>query len=288
MKNSLKNYLYDYDFRMVVQYSMHDKPYINHLHKDFYELVFVREGRGYQLINGVKQKLTIGDVFVIIPGVSHEYVEVDNLGIYNIMFGKSFFKYFQDELKNFANYHLLFPINERTLDLKEFLPEILTMPSSFLLQLDALSKNIMDELQENKGGARVAALSDFLKLMLQIVRYAEIKIETNNKNLHLQAISRLLAQLDDNFADEWDMEKMAKFAGMPVNNFRFKFKDLTCYAPLNYLMKLRLEKSLLLLKHSKYNISEIANFCGFIDSNYYSRQFKKYFDKTPRDVLRLR
>lgn len=50
-----------------------------------------------------------------------------------------------------------------------------------------------------------------------------------------------------------------------------------------YLNKFRVEKAARYLKESDYTITEIALKVGFEDSNYFSKIFKKYMGKTPRE-----
>ena len=48
----------------------------------------------------------------------------------------------------------------------------------------------------------------------------------------------------------------------------------------DYVMNTRIEKSLNLLD-SNYDISYVAQECGFFDSSHFSRYFKKIIGKTP-------
>ena len=52
---------------------------------------------------------------------------------------------------------------------------------------------------------------------------------------------------------------------------------------MEYLMKLRLRKALLLL-NGPSSISEVAELSGFRDSNYFSRFVRQYFDYSPREI----
>ena len=51
--------------------------------------------------------------------------------------------------------------------------------------------------------------------------------------------------------------------------------------PMRYLNKLRLDHAAELLASSNLSISEIARQCGFEDSNYFTRAFRRKFGTAP-------
>jgi AraC-like DNA-binding protein/quercetin dioxygenase-like cupin family protein len=289
MKNLLRQYLSDSDFRMTVYSCEHNGIYETHSHRDFYELVIVRSGKADQIIGNFKQRLRGGNIFVIPPHIEHRYEHAEKFEIYNVLFSTNFFKYFEYDLRNSVNYHLLFPqrdANEN--EKKNFVPEILRLDGKSFFELDRLAKDIEEELELSLIGSRVGALSNFLKIMLLLIRNAEPINDRFEKDKNLRNIGKLITALDSKYMDKWSIASMAKFCGMQVNNFRFKFKEHTGLSPVNYLMKLRIEKAAALLLFSDMNVSEIALVVGFDDSNYFSRQFNKYIGRSPRAFIKGR
>jgi AraC-like DNA-binding protein len=60
------------------------------------------------------------------------------------------------------------------------------------------------------------------------------------------------------------------------------FKEETGDSPINYLIKIRLEKASFLLKKNKeISIKEISKLVGYEDAYYFSKLFKKYYDISP-------
>jgi signal transduction histidine kinase/ligand-binding sensor domain-containing protein/DNA-binding NarL/FixJ family response regulator len=64
-----------------------------------------------------------------------------------------------------------------------------------------------------------------------------------------------------------------------------KIKSLTDQSPVDFIKSIRLNHALELLRTKKYNITEVGDICGFTSISYFSQAFKKYFGKTPSDVL---
>jgi AraC family L-rhamnose operon transcriptional activator RhaR/AraC family L-rhamnose operon regulatory protein RhaS len=66
-------------------------PYPLHSH-DFYELVFIISGRGTHFTKENEMPLRPGNLFIIVPGMAHGYKDVQDLVLYNILFGRRLFK----------------------------------------------------------------------------------------------------------------------------------------------------------------------------------------------------
>ena len=54
--------------------------------------------------------------------------------------------------------------------------------------------------------------------------------------------------------------------------------------PLEYVHRLRLEEAYKLLSTTAMNVSEVAEFVGFSDANYFSRLFSKKMGMPPSKV----
>ncbi|MCI6732887.1 MAG: AraC family transcriptional regulator, partial [Lachnospiraceae bacterium] len=64
------------------------------------------------------------------------------------------------------------------------------------------------------------------------------------------------------------------------------FKKISGVSPVNYLIQLRIEQAKRMLKESNLTILEISMECGFNNTSYFIRQFRKYTGKTPREYRR--
>lgn len=60
------------------------------------------------------------------------------------------------------------------------------------------------------------------------------------------------------------------------------FKDETDESPINYLIKIRLEKAATILSEdNESSIKQIANQVGYDDAYHFSKLFKKYYGHSP-------
>ena len=53
-----------------------------------------------------------------------------------------------------------------------------------------------------------------------------------------------------------------------------------------YLNHIRLEQARMLLKGHDMKIKDVAHACGFVDSNYFCRVFKRYTERSPSEYRR--
>ena len=96
----------NFPFRTLVSEHVLEKM-PSHVHDDFYELVFVRDGKGFHQLEEEVYPIRAGNLFLIHPGARHAYVN-SRITIYNILFEPSFLNHFQQDLSGFPNYQLLF------------------------------------------------------------------------------------------------------------------------------------------------------------------------------------
>jgi AraC-like DNA-binding protein len=251
----------------------------HHAHRDFFELVVVKSGSGIHSSCGENRTISAGDVFLIPPEVGHSYTNTNGLTIYNILFSDGFFQQFGEDLSRFANYQLYFNLS-RSNNISTI--EIMHLDGESFASLSDLLEETCREQEIVGPGYRTAVFCNALKIMLLLCRHAKSRREDTLSGA-VFSISRLLAELENSLDTVWTLEKMAKKCYLSVSSFRQQFKRFTGASPAAWLLNKRLERTAGMLKSSGEPISEIAGKCGFSDSNYFSRQFKKAFGVSPRD-----
>lgn len=103
--------------------------------------------------------------------------------------------------------------------------------------------------------------------------------------------SQFLAKLDDLIDSNLttakiDMAFLTDRMNMSHSTFYRKIKVLTGLSPVDYVRKIKLRKSLELLKEGTYNISEIAYMTGFNSPAHYREAFKDEYGISPSRYLK--
>jgi AraC-like DNA-binding protein len=84
------------------------------------------------------------------------------------------------------------------------------------------------------------------------------------------------------------LAELASLAAVSVPHYSAIFRRLTGYSPVNYHMRLRLQRACFLLDTTTGTISEIARRMGFEDAFYFSRIFRKIVGHSPRQYRALK
>lgn len=95
-------------------------------------------------------------------------------------------------------------------------------------------------------------------------------------------INKALNHINANLSEEIDVKLLADLSGFSLFHFHRIFKAMMGETPYDHLLRLRLEKSIFLLKfEQELNISEVGYESGFSSAENFSRQFKARFDVSP-------
>ena len=92
--------------------------------------------------------------------------------------------------------------------------------------------------------------------------------------------------LEDNLSQPLTRESVAKRFHITPNYLSHIFQKSGSVGFNEYLTSVRLEKAKKLLRGYDLKVKEIAHNCGFVDSNYFCRVFKRYTDRSPSEYRR--
>ncbi|MEN1783851.1 MAG: GyrI-like domain-containing protein [Bacteroidota bacterium] len=84
-----------------------------------------------------------------------------------------------------------------------------------------------------------------------------------------------------NTSNNITLEELAAYAFLSKYHFHRIFKSIIGDTAKEYLTRLRLEKSALLLKNTKKEVNDIAYECGYTSPETFNRAFKSYFSVNP-------
>ncbi|ALR74846.1 helix-turn-helix transcriptional regulator [[Enterobacter] lignolyticus] len=116
---------------------------------------------------------------------------------------------------------------------------------------------------------------------------------TDLLNSHIQTASRSQAlfeairdHIDTHYADALSRESVAQAFYISPNYLSHLFNKSGALGFNEYLNYVRLEKAKALLKGYDMKVKEVAHVCGFPDSNYFCRLFRKNTDRSPSEYRR--
>lgn len=114
--------------------------------------------------------------------------------------------------------------------------------------------------------------------------YQEKMAEDPKKQAFVNKINEVIL---NHIADpDFGVESLANELIMSVNQLSRKVKALMDTTPYNVIVQVRMTHAAKLLKESDKNISEVAFAVGYHELSNFSRAFKNYFYKSPREYMR--
>ena len=267
---------------MLCRHSEDENPGF-HSH-DFYEMVLVCRGSALHYMNSEALPIRAGNILLVPPGCIHGYLNPEDLHIYNILFCRDILESLQGDLALMPSFQLLFQVQPHLDSGLRHTAGLLSLSREHFERALNLCRTITEEIKNREPGARTLVHGMFLSLMVHCLRHAEQ--DSRSSGSYAGQISSVLATLDRHPEKRWTLAEMAKTAGMSTPNFRLHFRRLTGHAPGSYLLELRLKKAADILQSGDSPVSEIAFRTGFHDANYFSRQFHRFYGKSPRDFRR--
>lgn len=103
------------------------------------------------------------------------------------------------------------------------------------------------------------------------------EVETNR----LYPLAEVAAYIEQNFQEKFSLKELSYITGFSERHFSRIFMNIYNTSPIDYIIKRRLKHACQLLNEMTFNITVVANKCGFEDTNYFTRQFKKCYGITP-------
>ena len=109
----------------------------------------------------------------------------------------------------------------------------------------------------------------------------EVLRELAMNNRGFSQVSRVISRIHEDCAQDFDVQDLAKEAGMSTTAFHTTFKNLTCTSPLQYIKTVRLHRARELIQTQGEKANQAASIVGYESATQFSREYKRFFGVTP-------
>lgn len=120
------------------------------------------------------------------------------------------------------------------------------------------------------------------RIVFKILR--DMEPHKKSRNVFSYAIN----YIDENYAQNINMQELAESLGYNEDYFRHAFKKIFLVSPKNHLIYVRIEQSKKLLIETDMSISDISLTCGFSSSSQFSLFFKKRVGCKPTEYRKAK
>ena len=150
-----------------------------------------------------------------------------------------------------------------------------------------IMKNIIEEFQEKKEGyelvLRGLAYQILTALLRRHTKTVPDQSELDMQYRRLKQIKPAITYMEAHMAEKITLAELSEVTHLSPNHFSRVFKIVSGFSPMEFLSRIRVQKSAQLLLSTNKTIIEIAMDTGFNDGNYFSRYFKKCRNETPSE-----
>lgn len=141
--------------------------------------------------------------------------------------------------------------------------------------------------QGKSDGWELEVRGHLFHLWAMLRREAQALSDTgDDHSASVARIKKAIRYMNENYKSKMSLEDIARSCNLSRSEFCRCFKRITRQTPFDYLMDLRVRKSLHLLTKEGCSVTEAALASGFSGSSYYTEVFRRYMNCTPREYVK--
>lgn len=270
---------YDYAFTtpgfpLAVRLEENATATAEHMHENFSELVIVLSGSATHSTADRKYQLVAGDIFVIGERQLHSYSNTVNFCYCNVVMDWQKMKLPLNDLPTRPGYQTLFVIDRQDTTADRF-------DNRFRLNAEQLKTvtQMLHKLDQLQNDHHFEAIGQFMLLVGYLCDCCSQR-EKSIPNLP-QSLGHLVAKMEKHSERSYSINSMCREVGMSRATFFRSFINYYGMPPLEYLIQLRIKRSMQLLAETNLSCGEIALRCGFSNSSYFALHFRRQTGSTP-------
>lgn len=130
-------------------------------------------------------------------------------------------------------------------------------------------------------------LDSMLTRLLVLLYRKRPELFLTDENRNTEIVRELQAKFEKDYSEHFSLSELALRYHISESHLSHIFKNVTGYAPIEYLMSCRFSAAKNLLSSSDKSIKEIIDLCGFSDESNFSRTFKKKVGMTPTEFRKI-
>ncbi len=107
--------------------------------------------------------------------------------------------------------------------------------------------------------------------------------ERRSRGAERSLLYKSLSYINSFYTDSISIPELAKMENISVSRYNTLFRRITGTSPTKYIMGLRINHASTLLCSTDMDIGQIGELVGYSDKHFFSRTFKAYTGKTPKE-----
>lgn len=128
----------------------------------------------------------------------------------------------------------------------------------------------------------IGCISSLFSWILKEHLYTSEDEKDFSTNHRMEQVKSVLEFIENHYGENLTLEQLSTVAGMNPKYFCRIFRSITHQSPMDYVNFFRIEQAAYLLDSTELPITAVGSDCGFVESSYFTKVFKKYKRLTPR------
>lgn len=184
------------------------------------------------------------------------------------MASQQFEKRTTDPLRNLQNYCII---------MNTLLRKAAEAGAVHPLYIDRLSSDFARKIET------LTSQESCFKLQRDMVHKYCLLVKNHSMKGYSLPIQKVITKIDSDLTADLSLNALAEYLNVNASYLSGLFKKETGTTLTEYVNRKRVEHGILLLNSTTLQIQTIACYCGVPDVNYFTKLFKKYYNKTPSD-----
>jgi AraC-like DNA-binding protein/mannose-6-phosphate isomerase-like protein (cupin superfamily) len=271
---------------------------------EFFEMIYVRRGRGWHFIEGGRYPIKAGELYVISPDEKHGYAPLpgEKLQIVNILWMPSLVEdMLRAASKSRGRSGTSTPSEQGTLSGAQQLLYVepmlrketrftrrLQLAGRTALRVELLLDEMRREQREAAAGCELLLRHLFCALLVLLSRSYDEQNERTRQRSETPRLSsletivaRAIEYIEENHARPLRVSDVAAHVALSSSRLSHVFKQHTRRGVNEYLHEYRIARACASLVESKMAVGEIAADVGYSDARFFHRVFRRHTGCNP-------
>ncbi len=167
--------------------------------------------------------------------------------------------------------------------IRQMLEELVTLSSRALMEAGIETAPILSQVEEYRNGLGEYQHSEEMfrythQLFGRLLDSAYLRVKSPEHN---SVIKKVQKYVEDHYPEKLTTQRIADSVSLSPSYLSALFKETMHLSIHDYLIRVRIEKSIELMANRDLSIKEIMVKCGIESQSYYNRIFKKFIGVTP-------
>lgn len=244
---------------------------------EFDELVIVRSGSGFHIVNDHAEMIRRGDFFFVTANDVHYYESTSELSLINILIHRQRdFKY----IKNIDG--MIESISNHTHPFSDSYQPLADVPLNAIVSLaENISQRRDDAFDALYFSSTESSFLQILTILSQSITAPKPSQGESKGKVYL------LDQVRQNYAQEINWKSVCEEGGFAIRTLYRFFHEMTGQTPEKFQQLYRLLKAQELLRTTDIPVSRIATSCGFSNPPRLTEAYRRHFQRTPSQERQL-